>query len=157
VRTALAALALALAAAAGGEEPRPPERLRLHKLEVRGVAGPLAELIEMRLCVALGEAAAREVLCPEEAAAVAELVRQEAVLGTCQSDDCLRRAERATASGPQVRGTLVGQGDGLKLSLTLTGAAGRLARAEALLPADLEKAAARLGPLARALLAPPAP
>jgi hypothetical protein len=178
-RPGLAALALLLAAPAwGGEGPAtappggattaasPPagpaapgrtQRLRLHPLEARGLSAALAGLVEARLCQALAEAGGLEVVCPEDAAAAAALARQEALLGGCASDECLRRVARATEAALEVRGRLAREGSGLRLSLTLTGPGGRRSSAQAALPAELEPLVARLGPLARQLLQPPAP
>jgi hypothetical protein len=167
-RATLAALLLLCGSALAGEGPATGKpapgsapagsaRLRLHRLQAKDVLPVLVEAIESRLCQALAEASRAEVICPEDLAAVAELARQEALLGSCESEECLRRAERAGEAGVQIHGRLVKEGDGLRLTLTLTGVGGRAGQAEASLPAALEPLAKRLGPLARALLAAPAP
>jgi hypothetical protein len=161
IRAGVVALALLLGPAGQAQEPGPgespppppPTRLRLHRLEARGLSTALVGAIEERLCQALSEAGRADVVCPSDVASAAELARQGMIFGACQTEACLADVERAAAASLEVRGQLVRDGERLRLTLTLRSPTGLESRAEALLPSALEPLLAGLPALARQLLA----
>jgi hypothetical protein len=140
--TAVLALAAGAAARAGDAQPRP--RLALDPLRVREVSPALAQVVEDRVCAALGERPGIDVVCPADVAAAVLLARNAAVLGECQSDDCLKRVDDARAADQRVTGAVEKGEKGIVLSLQLTTAKGPGPRVVEKLPADLDAVVARI-------------
>ncbi|HEY6004973.1 MAG TPA: hypothetical protein VIV57_19000 [Anaeromyxobacter sp.] len=154
-RAALAlAAACALGAGAGAEEPvspRPRDRIALERLRAPGVSAALVEVVEERICAALGEASGADVVCPADVAAAAELARQSNLLGECKTEDCLKRVDRVRAADRRVTGAIDRSEGGLVLSLQLEGPAGAGPRRVERLPEDLDALVARIPVLVKKL------
>lgn len=141
------AAAAALAAGAGAEEPaprRPKDRIALERLRAPGVSPALVEVVEERICAALGEASGADVVCPADVAAAAELARQSALLGECKTEECLKRVDALRAADRRVTGAIDRSEGGLVLSLQLEGPAGAGPRRVERLPEDLDALVARI-------------
>jgi hypothetical protein len=150
---AAAALGLALAGAASGEEPRPaaPVRVALDPLRAAGVSPAFAEAVQDRVCLALGEVPGVEVVCPADVAAAALLARNAALFGECGSDECARRVEAVRRADRRVSGAVERGEAGIVLSLQLSGPGGPGPRVVERLPEDLEKVMARVPAVVRKL------
>ncbi len=114
----LAALLPAAAAAAAAPGPAAP-RVALRTLGSEGVEPALASLVQSAVCEALGRRKDVEAICPEDLAAAAELARSSVALGTCTSEECLRRLEELARADRRVTGEVSRAGGGLRLSLAL--------------------------------------
>jgi hypothetical protein len=159
VRLAAVVLAggLALAARAEGPDPEgaPRPKLVLDPLDVRDVQRSLAAAVELRACQALAEASPGvDLVCPEDVAAAAAIARQDAVMGRCSSEECLKRVEEMRASPRRVTGSLVRDGKGLLLRLDLRTGLSEPRTASARLPDDLDAMLSAVPGLVRQLLAP---
>jgi hypothetical protein len=151
VRRARVALALAVAGTlaagvAAGEPapPRPKARIALERLRAPEVSPALVEVVEERICSALGEASGADVVCPADVAAAAELARQSALLGECKSEECLKRIDAVRAADRRVTGAIDRSEGGLVLSLQLEGPSGAGPRRVERLPEDLDALVARI-------------
>lgn len=152
VLAAVAAVALAAAAGARAEDAQGPRiRVGLDRLRVAGVSSALAEAVEERICVALGELPGLDVVCPADVAAAALLARNAAVFGECATDDCIRRVEAVRAADRRVSGALEKAEKGVVLSLQVTGPEGPGPRVVEKLPGDLDAIAAKVPKLVRRL------
>jgi hypothetical protein len=141
-----AALAVSLAVlgalavpARGDDAPAPAaKRVALEPLSARGVSVPIAQVVEERICQALGEAAKAEVVCPADVATVTALAKTAGMFGECAADDCVKRVDAATAAERRVRGTLRRGERGLVLELALVGPDGLIRQASDRLPEDVD-------------------
>jgi hypothetical protein len=143
-RAATVALALAAPAAPAEDAAPAKARLALEPLRVRDVPPSLAQIVEDRVCAALGERPAFEVVCPADVAAAAVLAQNAAVFGDCRSDDCVKRVEDAKAADQRVSGTIEKGGKGIVLSLQLTTASDPGPRVVETLPEDLDAIVGRI-------------
>jgi len=147
-----AALLAALAVLAG-TDPAAPQKIVLEPLEVRDAPRALATLLEQRICQALAELQPGvDLVCPEDVAAASTMARNDAIMGTCQSDACMERVEAMRKAPRKVAGSLAREGKVLVLTLVLRVdgiAEPRLAKAK--LPDDVEAALARVPALVREL------
>jgi hypothetical protein len=149
VRPRVLAVAVALALVAPGA-PRAAEtgparvRLALDKLRVRDVQPALAQVVEDRVCAALGERAGLEVVCPADVAAAALLARNAALFGECKADDCMKRVDDVKAADQRVGGAIEKGEKGLVLSLQLTTTSGPGPRVVEKLPDDVDAIVARI-------------
>jgi hypothetical protein len=159
-RRALAALAgLALATAGGapraedGKDPKAPAKLRiaLDRLRPAGVTPAFAAAVEERVCAALAELPALDVVCPSDLAAAAVLAKNAAVFGECASDDCMKRLDEVKAADRRVSGAVERGGKGLVLSLQVTGPDGPGPRVAERLPEDLDAILAKVPGLVKKL------
>lgn len=158
-RAALAlAVALAVAAPAGssrGEEPavtRP--KLVLDPLDAKEVQASLAMAVEGRVCQALGDASPGvDLVCPEDVAAAMTIARQDALMGRCSSEECMRRVEEMKSGPRRVTGAIRPDGKGLLVRLDLRDGMKEPRSVEAHLPGDLEALFAGLPGLVQKLLA----
>jgi hypothetical protein len=150
-RRAVAVALAAVAAAAGAAEPAPGARLALEPLRVRGVALPVAQLVEERVCAALGERPGVDVVCPSDVAAAAALARNAVAFGQSTSDDALKRIDAVKAADRRVTGDLEKGEKGMVLSLQLTTAAGAGPKVSERLPDDLDALVARIPALVKRL------
>lgn len=139
----------------GGDRPAPPparERLALDRLRAPGISEALAEVIQGRICAALAEATRDEVVCPADVAAAAELARQAALFGECATDACLARVDALRAAHRRVAGAIERTGEGLFLSLQLTGPGGPGPLLVERLPEDLDALVASIPGFVKRLL-----
>jgi hypothetical protein len=147
-RVLAAALALGLLAGADAraEDAKAPAPVRvgLDRLRVAGVSPALAQAVEERVCAALGERPGLEVVCPSDVATAALLARNAAVLGGCQSDDCMKRVDEVKAADQRVSGAVEKGEKGIVLSLQLTKQTGPGPRVVERLPEDLDAIAAKI-------------
>jgi hypothetical protein len=152
---ALVAAALAVAAPARAAEPAPARegpRTALDALRVAGVSLALVEVVEERVCAAIGEASPGEVVCPADVAAASALAKSAMMFGECSADECLRRVDRARSADRRVGGTLERGEKGIVISLHLASPAGPGPTVVETLPEDLDALVARIPPLVRKLL-----
>lgn len=122
----------------GSVPARAQERIALDPLRAPGISEALAEVIQGRICAALAEASRAEVVCPSDVAAAAELARQAAIFGECSTDACLERVDALRAADRRVTGAIERTGEGLFLSLQLTGPGGPGPLLAERLPEDLD-------------------
>ncbi len=149
-----AALGLTLAGVAGAEDSRPaPRKVRigLDRLRVAGVTPALAEVVEERVCAALGEVSGADVVCPSDVAAAAVLAKNAAVFGECQPDDCMKRVDAVKSADRRVSGAIEHAEKGLVLSLQVTGPEGPGPRIVERLPEDLDGIVAKIPGVVRKL------
>jgi hypothetical protein len=159
VRAGRAALAVSLGALAAlgapargdGAPAAAAQRVALEKLSARGVSVPIAEVVEERICQALGEVAKAEIVCPADVATVTALARTAGMFGECAADDCVRRVDAATAAERRVRGTLRRGEKGLVLELALVGPEGTLRQASDRLPEDVDAMVERVATVVKKL------
>ena len=150
------AVALVLALATGGapradDASAPKVRVALDRLRVREVSPALAQVVEDRVCAALGERAGFEVVCPGDVAATALLARNAALLGDCRSDDCMKRVDDVKAADQRVTGAIEKSEKGIVLSLQLTAASGPGPRVAEKLPEDLDAIVERIPAIVKRL------
>jgi len=152
-RRPLAALALALAAGGAGAEGPAAAKLVLDPLDVRGVQRSLAAVVEQRVCQALQDRSPGvDLVCPEDVAAAASIARQDAIMGRCSSEDCMKHVEDLEAGPRRVKGSIERDAKGIVLSLTLRDGAGDPRTVSDRLPEDLDALLARVSPLVGKLL-----
>jgi len=158
-RAALAlATALAVSAPSGpsrGDEPAAPRpKLVLDPLDAKEVQRSLASAVEGRVCQALGEASPGvDLVCPEDVAAAMTIARQEALMGRCATEECMRRVEEMKAGPRRVTGAIRPDGKGLLVRLDLRDGMKEPRSVEAHLPGDLDALFAGLPGLVQRLLA----
>lgn len=143
------------AAAAGEVRPLPPPqqaRIALERLRAPGISEALAEVIQGRVCAALAEVSRAEVVCPSDVAAAAALARQAALFGECATDACLARVDALRAADRRVTGAIERTGEGLFLSLQLSGPGGASPLLVERLPEDLDALVAAIPGFVQKLL-----
>lgn len=139
------AIAIPGPARAEGAEAAPARpRIALEGLRSTGVAPVLRDLVEERVCTAIGEASRADVVCPSDVAAVAAAARSQLMFGECRSDECLGRVDAFRSADRRVSGALERGEDGLVLSLQLAGPEGPGPRIVEKLPEDLDALVARV-------------
>jgi hypothetical protein len=151
---ALALLALGAPAppAAGDPAAAPAKgRVALEALRAPGVSRALVDLVEERICVALGEASGADVVCPADVGAASALARQSALLGECSTDECMKRVDAIRAADRRVTGVLERAGGGLTLSLSLSDASGGGVHVSERIPEDLDALASRIPAIVKKL------
>jgi hypothetical protein len=147
---ALAALLVASAARPGGGAS---SKLALDPLDVRGVQRSIAAAVEQRVCQALQDRSTGvDLVCPEDVAAAASIARQEAIMGRCATEDCMKRVEEMKAAPRRVTGFIERGAKGIVLSLTLREGAGEPRTVSERLPEDLDALLGRISPLVEKLL-----
>jgi len=157
-RAALALAALLVVAAppgiARGEEPAAAHpKLVLDPLDAKGVQPSLASAVEGRVCQALGDASPGvDLVCPEDVAAAMTIARQDALMGRCASEECMRRVEEMKAGPRRVTGAIRPDGKGLLVRLDLREGMKEPRSVEAHLPGDLDALFAGVPVLVQKLL-----
>jgi hypothetical protein len=148
------AVAPALVPAEGPPEPAAPQKLVLDPLDLRDVQKALGAAVELKVCQSLSEASPGvDLVCPEDVAAAMAIARQDAVMGRCASEDCVKRVEEMRAGPRRVTGALVRDGKGVSLRLDLREGMKEPRTVQARLPEDLEALLGAVPALVRQLLA----